>query len=219
MNARRIWGQLSAGLLIAAVCVLPATADELTFYATDDTFIDEWAPNEVRGDWDYMYVRNTGNGPWEHDTLVRFDISSIPPGTEIPSATLNLYYFRWDDNYPGGRPLRCRRVTSDWDEETVTWNTRPGWSSIITDEVPVPPAYGWMSWNVTDDVQAFVDGTEEDFGWVIRDETYWPGGNIPWIKFRTKEYGEVIPYLEVVPEPGTLALLLLGSLVMLNRRR
>lgn len=219
MNARRLWGQLSAGLLIAAVCVLPATADELIFYPTDDTFVDEWAPNNVWGASSGLRVRNTGNGPWECDSLVKFDITSIPPGTPIPSATLHLYYFAWQDSNPAGRPLRCRRVTRDWEEETVTWNTRPGWSSVITDAVPVPGSYGWMEWDVTEDVQAFVNGDEVDFGWVIRDETYWGGSGIPFMRFYSKEYGEFTPYLEVVPEPGTLGLLLLGSLVILSRRR
>ena len=221
MNAWRICAELSAGLLIAAVCVLPATADELTFYSTDDTFLEEPSPNVNFGDWDRMVARNTGAGPWEEDPLVRFDISSIPPGTDIPSATLHLYYYRWDDNYSGGRPLRCRRVTSDWSENTVTWNTRPTWASEITDQINVPGSYQWMEWDVTDDVQAFVDGEETDYGWIIRDETYWGGSNIPRTFFRTKEHDDpgLWPYLEVVPEPGTLGLLLLGSLVILSRRR
>jgi len=219
MNAWRLWGQLSAGLLIAAVGVLPATADELIFYPTDDAMIDEYAPNWNTGDKTYMTIRNTGNGPWEKSGVLRFDISSIPPGTPIPSATLNLYYYSWGDNYPGGRPLRCRRITSDWDEDSVTWNTRPTWASEITDQVNEPGSYQWMEWDVTDDVQAFVNGDEVDFGWVIRDETYWGGANIPRTSFHSKEYNELIPYLEVVPEPGTLGLLLLGSLVILSRRR
>jgi hypothetical protein len=219
MNAWRLWGQLSAGLLIAAVGVLPATADELIFYPTDDAWADEYTPNHCYGSHDKMGVRNTSYGPWESHSLVRFDISSIPPGTEIPSATLYLYYFLHWDNSPAGRPLSAYRITSDWDEETVNWNRRPSHASQVTSYAAVPSWYTWMAWDVTNDVQAFVNGDEEDYGWTIIDETFWPGSGIPFTFFRTKEYGSYIPYLEVVPEPGTLGLLLLGSLVILSRRR
>jgi len=219
MKTQKSMATLAGAALIALIAAAPTRADTLIFYPTDDAFLEEYSPGVNFGSWDMMVARNTGSGPWEEDPLVRFDISSVPPGTEIASATLHLYYYRWDDHYPGGRPLICRRITSDWDEETVTWNTRPGWASEITDQTNVPDSYQWMEWGVTDDVQAFVNGEENDYGWVIRDETYWSGSDIPRTFFRTKEYGAYVPYLEVIPTPGTLALLAIGGLATHRRRR
>jgi hypothetical protein len=76
-----------------------------------------------------------------------------------------------------------------------------------------------MEWDVTADVQAFVDGSATNYGWTVLDETYWGGGNIPIMDFRTKEHGQLVPYLAVVPEPGSLGLLLLGGFRLLGRRR
>ena len=182
----------------------------LTFHPTDDAYVDEYSPNATPGGLEWMVVRNTGDGPWECDALARFDVSSIPPGTTITSATYHLYYFQYRDNDPVNRPLTCYRITSDWDEETVSWNTRPTWlpPGQWTDSTPVPASFGWMEWDVTSDVQAFVNGTETNYGWCIMDETSWPGGNIPITDFRSKEHGQVIPYLEVVvvvgPCPGDI---------------
>ncbi len=219
MNARTIWKEALAVVLIGAVGLGSAGADNLIFYPTDDTFVDEWVPNHAWGSSSRMMIRNTGNGPWEADPLVRFDISSIPPGTNIPSATLYLYYYRWQDSNPAGRPLTCYRITSNWNEGTTTWNTQPTRASTVTSSATVPSSFQWMHWDVTDDVENFVNGSVNDYGWMIMDETYWGGGSIPLMGFYSKEAPQLIPYLEVVPEPGTLGLLLLGSLVILSRQR
>jgi len=54
-----------------------------------------------------------------------------------------------------------------------------------------------MIWDVTEDVVDFIKGIKENYGWKITDEKYWGGSNIPYIFFRSKEYGDYIPYLEI----------------------
>ena len=224
MNARHTYRLITTVALTTFAFVLPTRADGWVFNPTDDTQVTQPGSNSNYGHWQHMCVRNKygGGGSWEVDSLVRFDISSIPDGTNITSATLNLYYFAWADNNPAGRPYTCYRITSDWDESTVTYNTKPTWlpPGQWTDSVDVPGSTGrWMSWDVTADVQMFVSGTATNYGWSIMDEKYWGGGNIPYAKFRTKEYDSYIPYLEVIPAPGTLALLAIGGLAIGRRRR
>jgi hypothetical protein len=198
-HARDIrWALAAEAALIAFILTTSTQADTLTFYATGDATLDELYPNGNSGSSYKTVARNTGSGPWELDPLVRFDISSIPAGTSIESATLALYYFSWGDNNPAGRPLTCYRVTDDWEEMTVTWNTQPDRESEVTDVCVVPGSPGeWMMWDVTVNVRDFVDGTVPDYGWIIMDETYWGSSNIPYTKFYAKENGELIPYLEV----------------------
>lgn len=53
-----------------------------------------------------------------------------------------------------------------------------------------------MEWNVTKDVQMFLNG-EANYGWKITDENYWGNVNIPITYFKSKESGDHIPFLEI----------------------
>jgi len=180
-----------------------------TFYPTDDVYIDMRSPNGNQGDDVDLKISNRyGATPdWERDLLFKFDISSISSGALIESATLKIFYYQYLDTNPAGRELTLYRITSNWNEDSVTWNTRPNLAAETTASSVVPSSPGaWMEWEVTTDVKDFVDGEEANYGWQILDETYWGGPNLPTSKFHSKEYSangnDYIPYLEIdVLEP------------------
>ncbi|MFA5101870.1 MAG: DNRLRE domain-containing protein [Candidatus Thermoplasmatota archaeon] len=179
-----------------------------SFTPTDDTYIANLDPSEVNGDLTYLATRNRyggGSEVWECDILIKFDLSSIPPSTPIISASLNLYYYAWGDSNPAGRPLTAYKITSDWHELTVNYNTQPSKASLISDTQTVPGSVDvWISWELTEDVQQYIDDPASNFGWEIMDETYWGWYDVPVAYFYPKEYespppsNEFIPYLEVV---------------------
>ncbi|HEC82555.1 MAG TPA: DNRLRE domain-containing protein, partial [Thermoplasmatales archaeon] len=176
--------------------------DTIVLYPTDDATIHCKNPDANDGHTDHMTVRNMYGHPsdpdyWERDSLIRFDISSIATNSIIYSAKLKLYYYYWWDNNPVGHDLTLYRITSDWNEDTVTWNTRPSYAPQPTGYSTVPSSAGiWMEWDVTIDIQDFVNGVT-NYGWMIKDEYYWGAHNIPITYFRTKEYGDFTPYLEI----------------------
>ena len=181
--------------------VVNSYLDTETFYPTDDTSIKEYMPNTNYGS-SYLVVRNKygggGNPGYEDDVLIKFDISEISADALITSATLKLYYYTWGQNNPSSRALTLYRIASDWDEDTVTWDTRPTYASEVTSSAIVPSYPGvWMEWNVTNDVQDFVNGQETNYGWQIMDEMYWGTYNIPATWFYPKEDGINTSYLEI----------------------
>jgi hypothetical protein len=100
-------------------------------------------------------------------SLVQFDISSIPAGSTVVSATLRLCY-KNDPTAAVGHVHELRQVTSAWTEAGVTWNTQPTVSGSVTSTVVVPPAQTCVSFAVTADVQAWVDGMS-NYGWRLND--------------------------------------------------
>ena len=166
-----------------------------TFNPTDDATITQPKPTTPNTG---LKLRNQGTGGWTWQGLIKFDISSIPTNAEIISATLNIFYREWDDNYPGGHIINLYRVTRDWNEQTVTWNTQPTWVPQATSVLILPSSIGvWLEWDVKTDVESFVKGEEDNFGWKISDDTMWGGFDIPIIRLNAKEKEVNIPFLEV----------------------
>jgi PKD repeat protein len=149
-----------------------------------------------------MAIRNEygggGSSGWESDGLIKFDISSIPTGSIIQSATLHIFYFDWVTSDPVGRILKIYRITSNWNESTVTWSNQPFYASQSTSSSTIPSQKStWMAWNVKDDAQSFVNGVA-NYGWKITDETYWGTSNIPMVLLASKEHFAYNPYLEIM---------------------
>ena len=100
-------------------------------------------------------------------SLLEFDISGLPSGATINSASLQLYYWAWEwlaD--PSGKTVWAYKLTrTDWVEAQATWNiykTGSSWTSSGGDYVTSSPAggsttfpadFGWMTWNVLAIVQ------------------------------------------------------------------
>lgn len=183
------------------------------FNPIDDAYTNQRQPSTLHGSKNMMEVATWdgfgSSNDWERDALIKFDLSSIPSGSSIISATLYLYYYDNDDNNPAGRTLTCYRITSNWNEETVTWNTRPSHHSVVCDSDIVPNSHGiWMDWDVTDDVQDIVDGVNTNYGWQIMDEGTWNSPDIPVPRFRAKEHESLMSYLEIEVFEPTKAILI-----------
>ncbi len=129
-------------------------------------------------------------------SLVKFNLSAIPTGTSINNATLYLYYVEYYD-YPNySRTITTYRIGSSWSEGSVTWNTQPaigesyGSSSIIANS-----SWGWVSFDVTNLVRAWVNGSQTNNGIMLRGPE-WSGADSSWRGFSTRE-GGIVPYLSI----------------------
>ena len=162
-----------------------------TFYPSIDTFVASSSPvaHESEG---YLKVRNKdgflGVSNFEERILIKFyEISDIPDEATIISAELKLYYYEYGGINPKGRELNCYRNTENWYSGTA-WNTKPSYDYSEYSEAEVPDSTNsWMTWDVTDVVQRFVNGIS-NFGWTIRDTHTWGKLYIPRTCFRSSNY-------------------------------
>ena len=112
-------------------------------------------------------------------SVVKFDLAEVPAGATITSARLSLY--AWDmttgsgphSAQSGSNGCLIQRVTTDWDEETVTWNNQP--SSTTQNQASIPaseaPGQDYEDIDVTALVQDMVDDPTGSFGFLLRLET------------------------------------------------
>ena len=100
--------------------------------------------------------------------LVQFDLSAIPTGSTINSATLELYAYA----APGSaRTLNVHRVTSAWTENGVTWNGTPTFTASADDSIAAGSSTGWKIWSVTAVAQGWVDGSSTNRGFLVKDNS------------------------------------------------
>ena len=187
---------------------VPVKEELLTFYPTDDTTVKQTNPFGDYGERKQLQVRNEygfdGVSAWGWNSFVKFDLSSIPTDSIVLNAELYLYYFEYQDTRPNTRFVNLYPVLEEWDEEDINWYTQPDCMNISPSKSSSFRFFGWVSWNVTRDVQCFIDGSMMNHGWKLIDDYYWGKYNIPGIIFYSKECEneEYIPYLEVeIAEP------------------
>jgi thioredoxin reductase len=132
--------------------------------------------------------RNFGDYPWYtanawsfggedgiYQCVMDFDLSVIPPGAEITSAYLSLYGLDENEGYPhstisGSNACWLQRITENWEENTVTWNSRP--STTTENQVAVDSStyatQNYLNIDVSALVQDMKDNPETSFGFLIK---------------------------------------------------
>ena len=122
---------------------------------------------------------------WDGDvgsmrTLIEFDLSKIPRNSKIVCARLSLYFNEQNLSYnnknyekhstlSGSNECWIARITSEWDEQKVTWNTQP---NVTTKNRVLLPAsersmQDYENINVTQLVQDMINEPEGSFGFML----------------------------------------------------
>lgn len=135
-----------------------------------DTYISQSNPSSNFGALPNLLVSDTAS------TLLCFDLSTLPPGTQaadIAKATL----FLWVNRVGAPGQLEIASARSNWKESTVTANTQPaaGAPFVI---LPVSQAGQYLTLDVTDWVQSWVDAPSTNHGFLLREAPINPGTSV-----------------------------------------
>jgi len=129
------------------------------------------------------YVGELNSGVYIFRTLIKFDLSKIPSGALIISATLQM---TMNANYSSATTdMTLHRVLRNWVINQATWNsysTGNTWqtaggfgaldaeqAAVATREFTAAEANGVKSWTIdTDSVKEWIDGDTSNYGWLIK---------------------------------------------------
>lgn len=145
----------------------------------------------IHGTSGYMDV-NFGNGnelpvtswtfsgtPGTIRSLVQFDYSQIPANAQIQSAELSLYAMDTQagqgqhSTLSGSNSAWIERITSPWDELSVTWNTQPTTTTVnrIEIDASVSQTQNYTGIDVTNLVEDMFTFPSSSFGFMLKLQT------------------------------------------------
>jgi len=178
-----------------------------------DTYIYE-------GDWkkNYGIATRLKVGPMEKDkanrALLSFNLRSIPAGSVVYSAKLELYFYDHDRKKIQNNHLEVEvhRVTHNWKEgnqdgakKEANWRKRKknrdwwvrGGDFDSNIEAMTQVLYGdlnqWVEWDITSLAQYWIDNSSQNFGMILKDDFEGTEGNLAKkeifeARFRSSEY-------------------------------
>jgi hypothetical protein len=149
-----------------------------------------------------IYIQSSSTSFGNERGWLKFDLSAIPAGTTINSATLQLWNWK---SAGASLPVEVRSSTIDtWTEAGITWNTQPALGSVLdTVTLAAGAINNWYSWNVTSFVQGEFAG-DKTVSLALKAVTEGSAdATAPSYAFDAKEYGSNAPLLQV--STGTTA--------------
>ena len=148
----------------------------LGYAGTEDTYISEWEPTTNYGGNVAMIIRQGD----VRSSLVRFDLSALPPGVSIEEAWLELYSVNRTNE--GDMTIDVHPVLRPWAEGQATWELA---TSVVPWTIPGCLAEGtdlgasvatqrvftisdWHEWDVTGLVQGWYANPSTNQGVILR---------------------------------------------------
>jgi MYXO-CTERM domain-containing protein len=233
LSALRAVTQIGAALFALSVTAQAANDANYFFLQPNEAASKDAKVYKFLNDLNFqsnLGVVGTGADPHQFRSLIQFDLGALTVNpAAITFATLELYCSAVTPFDDGGTPpvvipesglgvVSLHQVTTAWSEADVTWDTYPTFSPTTVSSTLVDTAGKWYSFDVTDIVRGWADGSTTNLGLAIQMDS--PNGQVTLAGSANSSFnvGQA-PRLTVVPEPASAMLGLLGLGACLLRRR
>jgi hypothetical protein len=137
---------------LGLIPLVHAQAGEVTLKPTDDTYVDRSNPNLNYGADSILEIQNYQSVPdqnYQCDIWLKFNLSSVPDGAVIDTATLQLHTYIVEQKFS----VAAYSSSNDsWTESTLTYSNRPTYNMTPMDSVLVVISSQWYNWSTVDAV-------------------------------------------------------------------
>ena len=159
------------------VTIDPSIETDKTRKAIDTTFVASGEPSTNFDDMRDVYIGVECTNYEKCRALVKFDLPELNSGDMVIGATLGLWLHStsfYTDEMPDNQ-INAHIVTSSWNAETVTWNTKPVIKDNITDynfikKTDVSGSIYEKVFDVTRAVKEWYEGTANNYGIMIKSD-------------------------------------------------
>jgi len=94
-------------------------------------------------------------------SFVKFDLSSLPEDADVLDAEIRLYLTASPDS---SSVVDMYPISQSWSEGSVTWNSKPSYTSGgIISSLSVSTS-GWKEWDASSVVDDWMEGTQTNYG-------------------------------------------------------
>ena len=132
---------------------------------------------------------------------------SLPAGETLVSAKLYMWGYTYATSVP--QVINIHKVTSDWQENNVTWNSFGGaYNSVVSTAFTANTSNEWSSIDITSLVQDWLNG-ETNYGILLKNRDIITNDN--YATWSSKDGYEYQPYLEIVTSAGSTQLNVLAD--------
>jgi len=149
--------------------------NKICFTPEKDAYVAEYYPNTNFGDRYYLFSNLFQGCDDEYQSLIKFDLCNpdcnhIPPNSFILEACLHLWVYRNEVPQNETTDLCAYPVVQYWDEQGVTWNTRPNYDDTTSFCTAVCPGDvdQWIGINVTELVRDWYKGFRVNDGILLK---------------------------------------------------
>jgi 2',3'-cyclic-nucleotide 2'-phosphodiesterase (5'-nucleotidase family) len=187
--------EVSAPITLSATATISGGGYVLTPVA--DTQVVSGSPTTNYGTSNNIYIQSSSTSSYGNERgWLKFDLSSIPAGATITSASLQL----WNWKATGAAlPVEVRSANDDsWTETGLNWNNQPTLGSVLaTQTLATGTTSVWYNWDATSFVQSEFNG-DKTASLMLKPVTEGSAdATAPSYGFDAKEYGSNAPMLVV----------------------
>lgn len=118
---------------------------------------------------------------------IKFDLSDvqIPADATITEAVLSLYSYD-DVGYGANGNKDIHRITSDWQENTITWSNQPSYSNTALSSHNSSTTMTWNEFDVTSAIEDILQNNGDNYGFYV----IFPSRDYG-VRIRSSEYSDV----------------------------